>query len=37
MKKNLKDSADFLHKKMNLKIRIVLYLTFKTKLNQIPT
>ena len=36
MKKNHKDSADFLHRKMTLKIIIVLYLTFNIKSNQIP-
>ena len=36
MKKNHKDSADFWHRKITLKIRIVPYLTFNTKSNQIP-
>ena len=31
MKKNHKDWADFWHRKMTLKIRILLYLTFNTK------
>ena len=31
-----KDSADFRHRKMALKIRISLYLTFNTKSSQIP-
>ena len=35
-KKNLKDSADFWHTKMTLKIRIALCLTLKIKKNQEP-
>ena len=36
MKKNHKDSVDFWHRKMTLKIRIALFFTFKTQRNARP-
>ena len=36
-KKNQKDSVDFWHRKITLKIRIALFLTFKTKKNHRPS